>query len=128
MAFKEDVAKEIKRLLNEGGEENFLIVSAGDIYVQFTSSNGESSVNCEVVSNRFLPDDLYLERPQVIQLNELGFESPSGADDGCTNFNRPYNVNTDERLEKLVEDVYFVFFEIFKLSLDTEFKLDLTLQ
>jgi len=43
----EQVYLNLKRIVTEGGRQNFLIVSVGDVYVQFSCGCGSVELVCE---------------------------------------------------------------------------------
>lgn len=128
MAFDEDVMDCVNRITTDGGENNFLIISAGDLYMQFASSKGDAKLHAEVVSNEFLPEELMLSTAQMRQLNDIGFESPNKTENSPPNFFREYLINTEERKGHLLQDIKFTLFNILRIPEDTEFNLDVTLE
>ena len=73
---EEPLVHNLSQLITEGGDGNFLIVSVGNVYIQFAGSRGATSVDCEAVSNQFLPEELQLTEHALSQLRGLGFEVP----------------------------------------------------
>ena len=73
---EEPLVHNLSRLITEGGDGNFLIVSVGEVYIQFAGSRGATSVDCEAVSNQFLPAELQLGEGRLSELQALGFEVP----------------------------------------------------
>jgi hypothetical protein len=73
---EDELVRSLQRLLTEGGKDDFLIVSAGDVYVQFVAFPKDKQINCEAVSNDYLPPELHLTVEKVMRLNQLGFADP----------------------------------------------------
>ena len=61
----EDITSALQDIQERGGEENFVIFSAGDYYVQFACQPGDQEIYGEAVSSEYLPGDLSLSRIQV---------------------------------------------------------------
>lgn len=68
----------LRRITSEGGDGNFVIVTAGEYYVQFAGEPGADEVHMEAVGNEYLEGDLALDEEQERALTEMGFtvESP----------------------------------------------------
>ncbi len=82
---EQQLVHNLKRMLNEGGDGNFLIVSCGDAYVQFAAKRGDTQIYCEAVSNEYLPRNKQLSDHQIAQLQQLGFDTSSDTENfSCT--------------------------------------------
>lgn len=87
---QKDYAAQIARniaQLNVGGAggNNTLIVSVGDVYLQFLSARGATDAMWETVSNHFLPAELRLSDEQIAKLHAMGFADPHIDNDNCRN-------------------------------------------
>ena len=60
-------------LMSEGGPGNFMVVSAGDIYVQFAGSPGNTHIVCESISNEYLPKKSKMSKKDIETLQSFGF-------------------------------------------------------
>ncbi len=69
-----------RRLLSDGGDDNFLIVSCGDTYIQFAAERGDTQIYCEAVSNAYLPRKQQLSDDKIAELQRLGFSPPDESD------------------------------------------------
>ena len=65
-----EVAKRLEELATDGG---FIIVSAGDYYVQYRSQDEVPTLRSEAVSNAFLPAERQLDVAQTKELEGRGF-------------------------------------------------------
>ena len=69
----EQIARNLKQLMDSKLDDAFLIVSCGDVYVQFMPGDGHTGLYCEAVSNAYLPKDQQLGAAQAQQLAQWGF-------------------------------------------------------
>ena len=65
----------LRALLEEGGDYNRLLVSAGDVYLHFIGGRGGDELVCEAVSNRYLPKAAKLTPEREALLADRGFSS-----------------------------------------------------
>src|SRR4051794_27538022 len=56
---------------------NYLIVSSGDAYLQFSGNRGDVSLLTEAVSNFYLVPGRQLDQAAVEGLHDMGFEDPT---------------------------------------------------
>ena len=98
-------------------ENNFLVVSYGEYYVQFLaeSDDEDSQIYAEVVSNQMIPG--LLSESQVLQLRTLGFEEPEAQQSG-TNYSRYYNATGEESLSEIAWLFSAIMHDIFGLELE----------
>lgn len=72
------ITQALEEILDEGGEQNFLIINLGrDYYIQFAGQKGGDKLHCEAVSNNFLSDEIKLSESQIAALQAMGWENPS---------------------------------------------------
>jgi len=69
----EQIARNLEQLADSRLDDAFLIVSCGDVYVQFMPGDGHIGLYCEAVSNAYLPKDQRLGAAQLQQLAHWGF-------------------------------------------------------
>jgi type III secretion system-like peptide-binding chaperone len=112
------------RLVTEGDSSNFLIVSIGDAYVQFSAGKGDKDVYCEAVSNSYLPPTRLLTFEKASRIRAMGFEEPS---DGG-NFSRTSDLSTREAAYELAKATCRIFSEVYDCSADSTFKYELVLE
>jgi hypothetical protein len=115
----------LRDLTHEGGPGNFLIVSAGDVYIQFAAHPGNPQLVCEAVSNDYLPEKLQLSAVAMEQLKGLGFVA--GAD-GFNNFSRSFDIPTEEQARELSRLTLRILEEIYGVSKNAEVHLELSLE
>lgn len=120
---EDELVRNLSRLLTEGGNENFLIVSAGDVYLQFAASPGNKEVYCEAVSNENLPADLHLTVQKVMALNQLGFEDTGD----LPNFSRNFDVSGEQDILELARLARSVLSDIYGCPAETKLKFELNL-
>jgi hypothetical protein len=114
----------LDRLMNEAGQDSYLIVEAGDVYVQFTPGREGKGVYCEAVSNEFLPPARQLTEEQIARLEELGFEPPNGT----PNFSRSHAAAGPEDLRDLARLMLTVLSEVYGCDPRAMVKFNLTFQ
>jgi hypothetical protein len=119
------VEKKALEFLNElmnSSPTSFLIMSAGDYYVQFWRE--KDSILTEAVSNSFLPQRRKLDKAKEAKMQALGLAAPGGE---LKNFNRADPTRDAAkslpRLAKLAADVMA---DIYEISQDSKLDFDLT--
>ena len=123
----------LARLVIEGtpGAGSFLIVDAGDVFVQFSGSRGDTELWCEAVSNEYLPASHRLAQPQIDQLLALGFAPPTRTPDEPSapgtspNFGRHVDIGTETRLYDAAQLVAELLCGIYGCARDGEMRLSL---
>jgi len=126
----DEIAEYLRRLVKEGKEGAFLIISirSNKIYVQFSyNPKSEGTVYCEAVSDEYLPKELKLSEDQIWRLKQLGFQSP-GSDNGePLNFNQNVSIANDEEILALAKMTGQIFFDVYYMSADEklQFRLEL---
>jgi len=107
---KNEFIQHLKRMTTEGGEDSFLIVSIGDIYVQLAALKGKTKISVETVSNEYLPKHLKLNENQVEELMSWNFfEKPSK---GYDNFHVEYELKANSDFERLADTTMLIFFQV----------------
>ncbi len=119
------LAQNLQRLLREGGDNNFLIVSCGEAYVQFTASPGASEIYCETVSNEYLPRARQLSNENIAQLKQLTFAPPDG---DIVNFSAYFAVRDDAALHRLADLALHVLTTIYGCNDLPSMKYELNLE
>ena len=74
------IATMLKRILEEGGDHNFIILDADEAknyFVQFAGSRGEAIIRAEAVSNLYLEPAHMLDRRRSNGLLALGWTPPT---------------------------------------------------
>lgn len=121
---KNKVLEYLNRLINEAQEDGFLILSIGDVYVQFTIEEDLSILYCETVSNQYLPQKSKLKKDQTDKLLALGLNYP---DSGHSNFYMGIYLKNKNCKEQAALVALSVFFQVHNISEASEisFKLEL---
>jgi hypothetical protein len=95
----QDVAKiadQLKQITAKARGDRFLIVSVGDVFVQFLALEGPDSLVVEAISNAYLPAGQQLGQAGIDALQGLGFERPLEVN---FNFSMDYAVKSDADLD-----------------------------
>lgn len=100
----------LKRLIEEGGEYNFLIINLGETYyIQVAGEYFSSRLLFEVVSNHYLPSDKKLDTSLQKKILELGWEAPQK--EGNYTFRKSINSKEEHNdciafIEKTAKEIY----------------------
>jgi hypothetical protein len=124
---------------------NYLIVSSGDAYLQFSRNWGDVSMLTEAVSNYYRPDDRQLDQAAIEILHDMGFEDPGveispsrcctaqtaieiagGAPARSPNYFRYFDVSTPDKVAALAELVVEALSAVY--GEDPAMRLDLQLR
>lgn len=104
----------LKRLIEEGGNHNFLIINLTEnYYIQAAGKHYSSHLLIEAVSNNYLPSEKKLNSSQQENLLLLGWDAPKK--EGNYTFRVSINSNEEynaciEFIEKTAKEVYEVDF------------------
>jgi hypothetical protein len=124
-----DAAREIYSglidITREGGPGNFMVVSVGEVYVQFAGSPGNPQVQCEAISNEYLPTKFKIKKPAIAKLKEFGFVL--GGDE-FKNFSRAYDVTTEEQARELSETTVRILEEVYGVAKDDDVQIELSIE
>ena len=114
----------LQRLTTEGGVSNFMIVSAGEVYVQFAGSRGTRRVQCETIGNDFLNAKRKLAPERIDQLEKLHFD----LQDEPPNFARDFEVETAGQASELARLTLTILEEIYGCARTSPLEIELTLE
>ena len=120
-----EISSGLLDLTRDGGTGNYLVVSAGEIYVQFEGSPGNPQVVCESISNEYLADDLKVPPKAIKKLEKLGF-ALSG--DEFKNFSRTYKIANQKQARALAALTLRILEEVYGLSPKDEVHIELSLE
>ena len=120
-----EISSGLLDLTREGGPGNFMVVSSGDIYVQFAGSPGNPQVVCESISNEYLPKTLKMSRDAIDWLEEFGFVL--GGDE-IENFSRSYEITTEDHAREVAETAIRILKEVYALPKSAEVQIELSLE
>ena len=118
------IERNLKKLTTDGGSGNFMIVSAGGVYVQFAGSRGSSQVRCEAVGNDYLDRQHRLPPEQVDELEKLHFD----LQDEPANFVREFEVASEEQARELARLGLGILERIYGCARTSPVNIELTLE
>ena len=119
-----EIAGALHKLTTEGGDNNFVIVSCGDFYVQFASSRGSQELYCEAVSNEYLSKDKRLAPDRIDRLEQLGFD----LDDSSSQYSRQFKISGESEVHELARTALNILADVYGCRRDSQVKLELTLE
>jgi len=113
------LTKELEDLMRRQAENPdgncYLIVNAGDPYVQFVSDPEGKNVSFEAIANEFLPPERRLDQERIAALVALGFEPPEATG---VNFLTYRDLVEDGDFADVAAMSILVLFEIYGTPLD----------
>jgi len=112
-------------LMSEGGPGNFMVVSSGDVYVQFAGSPGNPKILCESISNEYLPQKSKMSKKDMETLKKLGFVLGG---DQIENFSRSYEIPTEEQARELADVTVRILKNVYGVAADGEVQIELSLE
>jgi hypothetical protein len=121
---EEEIYSGLLDLTHEGGPGNFMVISAGDIYVQFAGSPGNPQVVCESIANEYLPKKLKMSAAAVKKLKKFGFTL--GGDD-IKNFSHTFALSTEDEARELAELTTRILEEIYAVEPTADVQIELSL-
>lgn len=124
-AAAEEVYSGLLDLTREGGPGNFMVVSVGEVYIQFEGHPGKPQVVCESVSNEYLPKTLKVTKRKIDKLKTFGFAL---GDDKFKNFFRTYDLTTEKQARELAETTLRILQEVYGIAKSAEVQIELSLE
>lgn len=112
-------------LMSEGGPGNFMVVSSGDVYVQFAGSPGNPKIVCESISNEYLPQKSKMSKKDIETLKKLGFVLGG---DQIENFSRSYEIPTEEQARQLADVTVHILKDVYGVKPDGDVQIELSLE
>jgi len=112
-------------LMSEGGPGNFMVISSGDVYVQFAGSPGNPKILCESISNEYLPQKSKMSKKDIETLKKLGFVLGG---DQIENFSRSYEIPTEEQARELADVAVRILRDAYGVTADGEVQIELSLE
>ena len=120
-----EISSGLLDLTREGGPGNFMVVSCGDIYVQFAGSPGNPQVLCESISGKFLPKKLKISSVALKKkLKSMGFELGGEIE----TFSRAYEVTTEKQADEVAKLAVKVLRVAYGVAKDGEVQIELSLE
>jgi type III secretion system-like peptide-binding chaperone len=124
-AAAKEISSGLLDLTREGGPGNYMVVSAGDIYVQFAGSPGNREIVCESISNEYLPDELKVPAKGIKKLKSLGFTLTG---DQIENFSRTYEIRTQKQARELAALTVQILEEVYGVPRSAEVHIEISLE
>ena len=118
------IADALRKLTIDGGADNFVIISCGDLYVQFAGSRGSKELYCEAVSNEYLSKDDQLSPDRIDRLEQLGFD----LDDSSSQYSRKFRIADDSEVRELARTTLNILADVYGCRRDSDINLELTLE
>jgi len=120
----DDIIEALKRIVNEGGDGNFLIIEGGKYYLQFLGQKGSNDLYCEAVGD--IDPIKRLSDHQISMLISNGWNKPD-IPSGNLNYSRELTINDDNDFREIAGMTFKVFKEVYELDANEEltFKLNL---
>ncbi|WP_375562847.1 hypothetical protein ACE193_10085 [Bernardetia sp. OM2101] len=110
---KDALHNSLKRLIEEGGTQNFLIINLGEnYYIQVAGEFYSSHLLLEAVSNHYLPSDKQLSTVLQKKTLDLGWEAPKGEG----NYSYRVSINSAEEYNSCIEFIHKTAKEIFDVN------------
>jgi hypothetical protein len=116
----EQIARNLKQLMDRKLDDAFLVVSCGVAYVQFMPGDGSTGLYCEAVSNAYLPKDRQLNAAQMQQLAQWGF-----AIGDSDNYSATLQQSTPGSLEAIARLTEQILHEIYGVRPDAQLGFEL---
>lgn len=120
-----EISSGLLDLTREGGPGNFMVVSSGDIYVQFAGSPGNPQVVCESISNEYLPNTSKMSSRAIDRLKGFGFLL--GGDE-IENFSRSYEITSEDHAREVAEIALRILQEVYELPKSAELQIEVSLE
>ena len=122
---EEEIYSGLLDLTREGGPGNFMVVSSGDVYVQFAGSPGNPQVVCESIANEYLPKAQKMSAAAVKKLKGFGFTL--GGDD-IKNFSHAFPLSTEAEARKLAKLTTRILKEVYAVAPAGDVQIELSLE
>jgi len=120
-----EISSGLLDLTREGGPGNFMVVSCGDIYVQFAGNPGNPQILCESISGKFLPKKLKISSAALkTKLKSLGFELGGEIE----TFSRSYEVITEKQAHDVAKLAVKILQGAYGVAKDGEVHIELSLE
>jgi hypothetical protein len=120
-----EISSGLLDLTQEGAPGNFMVVSCGDIYVQFAGNPGNPQVLCESVSGKYLPKNLKISGAALKKkLKSLGFELAGEIE----TFSRSYEVTTEKQAREVAKLAVKILQDAYGVAKDGEVQIELSLE
>jgi hypothetical protein len=122
---EEEISNCLLALTSEGGPGSFLVVSSGEVYVQFAGNLGNQRLRCEAISDQYLSDHLKISPAGFDKLSSLGFVLGG---DPIESFSRTYDLPTDDYAAGLAQLTLRILTEVYGVLPTAEVEVHLSLE
>ena len=122
---EEEISTSLLALTSEGGPGSFLVISSGEVYVQFAGNVGNQRLRCEAISNQYLSDNLKIPPAALDRLKSLGFVLGG---DPIESFSRTYDLPTDDYARGLAQLTLRILAEVYGVAPTAEVEMHLSLE
>ncbi len=95
-----NIKNTIDAIIYYGNEQDIVIFTFGEFFIQFLGGKGYYDLFCEAISNNYLEEETYLNENQIKKLLELGWQEPQTPDD---NFYLIHPIEYIKEREKLIQ-------------------------
>jgi hypothetical protein len=120
-----EISSGLLDLTREGGPGNFMVVSCGEIYVQFAGSPGNPQVLCESISGKYLPRKLKVSSVALKKkLKSLGFALGGEIE----TFSRSCEVMTEKQADEVAKLAVKILRDAYGVAKDGEVQIELSLE
>jgi hypothetical protein len=122
---EEEIGSSLLALTTEGGPGSFLVISSGEVYIQFAGNVGNQRLRCESISNQYLPDKLKISAAGADRLKSLGFVLGG---EPIEVFSRTYDLPTDDYAAGIAQLSLRILTEVYGLAPTAEIEVHLSLE
>ena len=120
-----EICSGLLELTREGGPGNFMVISSGDIYVQFAGSPGNPQLLCESISNQYLPKKQQMSRKDIETLKGMGFVLGG---DQIENFSRAYEITSEKQARELAGVTLQILQKVYGIKPADELQIEVSLE
>jgi hypothetical protein len=121
-----EIASGLLDLTRKGGPGNFMVLSSGEIYVQFAGSPGNTNVLCESISAKYLPRNLKISSIALKKkLKALGFAL--GGDE-IENFSRNYEIVNEKQAREVAKFALQILKDAYGLAKHSDLQIAVSLE
>jgi hypothetical protein len=122
------IERQLRQVVAKAGDATYLVVSAGDVFVQFIAQPGEKTIAVEAVSDENLPDELKLSDEGLSLMHALGFEDPEPAETSDrVNFFMELPATTDAEIHRLTGTAIVAIFGAYQVDGEAKLEYELSL-
>lgn len=115
----------LKRLIEEGGKQNFLIINLGEnYYIQVAGELYSSHLLLEAVSNHYLPSEKQLNLFLQEKIMGLGWTEPQGEG----NYSYKVSINSVDEYNSCIEFIQKTAKDIFGVDIIENSMIELNLE